>query len=76
MLRISKKKSKLNTKQEEIRRFHFRAHTKEILNRIIIIITTKPKTDYLNRSIKRKKLISTWISQNIKEVDTNDQFHK
>lgn len=75
MLRISKKKSKLNTKQEEIRQFHFRAYTKEILNIIIIIIikTTKPKADYFNRSIKRKKLISAW---NIKEVDTNYQFHK
>lgn len=71
MLRISKKKSKLNTKQEEIRQFHFRAYTKEILNRIII--KTKPKADYFNRSIKRKKLISAW---NIKEVDTNFQLHK
>lgn len=60
MLRISKKKSKLNTKQEEIRQFHFRAYTKEILDRIIIIIT-KPKLIF--KQINKKENVHLHMDQ-------------
>lgn len=62
MLRISKKKSRLNTKQEEIRQFHFRAYTKEILDRIIIIIKiTKPKLIF--KQINKKEKVHLHMDQ-------------